>query len=138
MMKSLFGNTIINHKKERNSEIIGQRRRLSGLELKKNRLYDLYSDDENFSREDLKRKLLEIDRSIVSLRSYLSSLEQDQKQATLDVEDVIITFQGLREVYKTSKSEKKARILKEMAESIIVNKDALAINWKKPFSYFMQ
>lgn len=138
MMRALFGNTIINHKKERNSEIMGQRRRLSGLELKKNRLYDLYTEDENFSREDLKRKLFEIDRSIVSLKSYLSSLEQDQKQATLDVEDVIITFLGLRDVYKTSKSEKKVRILKEMAERVVVNKDALAINWKKPFSYFIQ
>ncbi len=138
MMKTLFGNTIVNHKKERNSEIIGQRRRLSGLELKKNRLYDLYSEDENFSRDDLKRKLLEIDRSIVSLKSYLASLEGDQKQATLEVEDIIATFLGLRNVYKTSKDEKKARILKEMAESIIVNKNSLAINWKKPFSYFMQ
>jgi len=138
MMKTLFGNTIINHKKEQNKEIIAHRRRLNGLELKKNRLYDLYSEDENFSRDDLKRKLLEIDRSIVSLKSYLASLESDQKLSTLEVEDVMATFLGLRDIYKKAESGKKARILKEMAESIIVNKDVVAINWKKPFSYFIQ
>ena len=108
------------------------------MEVKKNKLYDLYLEDDYFTRDDLKRKLLEIDRSIHSLKTHYKSLAFDQEKLQIEVNNVIQTFQGLPEMYGISDQEKKAQILKGMADCVIVKEGTATIQWKKPFIFLMK
>ena len=138
LLKSLFGSAIIRHQKDRNKDVAVLRRRINTLEVKKNKLYDLYLEDDYFTRDDLKRKLLEIDRSIHSLKTHYKSLAFDQEKLQIEVNNVIQTFQGLPEMYDILDQEKKAQILKGMADCVIVKEGKATIQWKKPFIFLMK
>jgi len=138
LLKSLFGGAIIRHQKDRNKDIAVLGHKINSLEVKKNKLYDLYIDDDYFTRDDLKRKLMELDRSIHSLKSHYKSLQVDQARLQVEVNNVIETFRSLPEMYGIANQEKKARILKEIAECVIVKKSRAGIEWKKPYVFFMK
>ena len=138
LLKSLFGGAIIRHQKDRNKDVSVLSRRITNLEIKKNKLYDLYLEDDYFTRDDLKRKLVEIDKLIHSLKTHYKSLSFDKEKLQIEVNNVIDTFNKLPEMYESADHDKKARILKEMAECIVVNKEAVGIQWKKPYIFLMK
>ncbi len=138
LLKELFGGAIIRHRNDRNKDIAVLNRRINSMELKKNKLYELYIDDDYFTRDDLKRKLVEIDRAINSLKSHFKALQIDHDRLQVEVNNVINTFLNLPETYGTADRDKKALILKKMAESIVVHNDNVTIQWKKPYCFFMK
>jgi hypothetical protein len=68
----LFDETFMNDKKDSKREALSLRRRISSMEVKKDRLYNLYFEDDYFSRDDLKRKLEIFDREIKGLKQLIA------------------------------------------------------------------
>jgi hypothetical protein len=55
LLKSLFGGAIIRHKKDGDKNSTVLKRRINCLEVKKNKFYDLFLEDDYFNRDDLKK-----------------------------------------------------------------------------------
>lgn len=137
-LQMLFDETLMGAKKDSRREIPSLKRRISSMEVKKDRLYNLYLEDEYFSRDDIKRKLEIFDREIKGLKQHLKSMSVDTEKIRVEVTHVINTFRDFPVRYAATDRSKKAAILREMADSAVFNADGVAISWKKPFAFFMR
>jgi len=137
-LQMLFDETLMSAKKDSRREILSLKRRISSMEVKKDRLYNLYLEDDYFSRDDLKRKLEIFDREIKGLKQHLKSMSVDTEKIRVEVNHVINTFRDFPVRYAAADRAKKASILREMADAAVFSADGVAISWKKPFAFFMR
>jgi hypothetical protein len=91
-LQMLFDETLKNNKKDSRREILSLKRRISSMEVKKDRLYNLYLEDEYFSQDDLKRKLEIFDREIKGLKQHLKTMSMDNEKVCIEITHVINTF----------------------------------------------
>ena len=137
-LKNLFSERFTSVGKDNGREILSLRRKISNLEVNKNKLYDLYLEDDYFTRDDLKRKLAQLDKSIMTLNAHLKSLSVDYQRVDIEVQHVIATFMELPGLYMKSEPAKKVAILKELADFVVVGEEGMEFQWKKPYSFFMK
>jgi hypothetical protein len=136
-LQMLFDETFMNKRKDSKREIPSVRRRISSLEVKKDRLYNLYLEDEYVSRDDLKRKLEIFDREIKALKQHYKSMSVDNEKVRIEVTHVINTFRDFPGRYAEADRSRKAAILREMVDAAVFSAEAIGITWKKPFAFFM-
>ncbi len=137
-LQKLFEENLANNHKDSKRELLSIRRRISGLEVKKDRLYNLFLEDDYFSRDDLKRKLDIFDREIKALKQHYKSMNIDHEKVRVEVAHVINTFRDFPVRYAGADRGRKAAILREMADAAVFNEDSVVISWKKPFAFFMR
>ena len=102
------------------------------MEIKRNKLYDLYLDDDYFTRDDLKIKLNQLDKQIKALESHFKTLHFDHKKLKIEVDNVIDMFNKFPGRYDNSDLEKKFAILREVADCVVIKDNAVEIIFKKP------
>ncbi len=137
-LRMLFEKTLQESSKDVRRDLLVIRRKISSLEVKKDRLYNLFLEDDYFSRDDLKRKLENFDREIKSLKQHQKSLGIDAEKVRVEVAHVISAFRDFPGRYAGSDRLRKAAILREMADGAVFSPDGVEISWKKPFSFFMR
>jgi hypothetical protein len=111
-LNSLFKKNIISQQTgcEKDSKFIS--RKLINLEIQKDKLYDLYLEDDYFTRDDLKRKLTQLDNKISHLTKHLKSLKISSKNLQLEVTSVMEAIKNIPTRFTSADNSQKGLILR--------------------------
>ena len=137
-IKNILSDAISGSKKDSGREKQVIRRKISAMEVKKDKLYDLFLEDDHFNRDDLRRKLENFDKEIEGLTNHAKALGVNAEKLKIEVDNVISTLQALPGRYSLANNERKALILRELMQYIEVHGDEVRFVLNRPYDIFMR
>jgi len=136
-LKRVFKNTIssrVQNTKKRKKDI---NRTIAQNETKKERLLDLYGDGQ-IKKEDLYRKINEVEIDIGRLKDELEILDDDLGKYEYKVIEVIDYLRYFSDTYAKDTNEGRIELLRTMASGIYFDgMFKVRIDWIKPFSFLL-
>lgn len=135
-LKNMFKNSVEVKKRSQSANKGAIRRKVSDLELKKDKYYDLFAEDK-LNKSDLIRQIKRCDEEIKILEKDMQAIEVDKDKFLLTMADVIERIRRLPANYKNSKGKDKVNLIREVATSIDVRDNGIEINWDLPFAFIL-
>ena len=138
-LKGLFREFGERNRKNNARERAAFRRKIAGLEEKKDRLFDALAEGLIDDRVALNGKITQLNGDIESLEMRYKSLNLDADQFLMRAGEVVDRLRELPPAFLKAESPKeKAAILREMAEGVRFEGDRAEIEWKEPFALLMR
>lgn len=111
---------------------------LRALGEKKNRLLDLYTDG-HLERAMYLQKMTDLDRNEEYLLNRLERYQMDESALFGKITEISSKFLNLRKIYHTATEEAKAKILRSMCETAVIDKKKGAeLKLKHPYVRFVK
>lgn len=136
-LKRLFRDAFDRRRKDNQAESDRIEMKRAGLNEKRSRLLDLYTDNA-MDRESLNRKMTEINSEADRLELYRASLGQDMKRVFSEICDAIDYLRDRPREFLEARPEQKAVILRNLAERVTIHSGAIQLAWTKPHSFLMR
>lgn len=108
--------------------------RISALNTKKQRFYDLFGEA-GIDAAELREQITRINDQVKTLEESKMKLVENTDSMILRISNIIESIRNAPRVYQSSSENKKAAILREMIDFAIMEKSgSFAVQWKKPYS----
>lgn len=110
--------------------------KIEDLKNKKNKLYDIFVEDDRFNKDELHERIEQINIKINKLEEERNKVSDSLDKYQHKVVDLIDYLRNFTVEYIKSSNKDKIKLLRVMAEGMIINKRGeLKILWYKPFKF---